>query len=206
MAEIHKKLMQARLELYQQDLKKTGENTYAGYMYFELEDFLQPAQEILANLGLCGLVSFTAEVATLTLVDMDGSDTIVFTSPMGSAQLKGCHEVQNIGAVESYQRRYLWMTALEIVESSALDRTTADKKAKATPTAGAWDSMDEDAKAFLLKVAAEVIGRVANDPADAVDYLEGQQLTSEEKIALWTRLDSKTRAALKKAQKPKETA
>lgn len=206
MAEIHKKLMQARLALYQQDLKKTGENTYAGYMYFELEDFLQPAQEILANLGLCGLVSFTAEVATLTLVDMDGSDTIVFTSPMGSAQLKGCHEVQNIGAVESYQRRYLWMTALEIVESSALDRTTTDKKAKATPTAGAWDSMDEDAKAFLLKVAAEVIGRVANDPADAVDYLEGQLLTSEEKIALWTRLDSKTRAALKKAQKPKETA
>lgn len=206
MAEIHKKLMQARLNLYAQDLKKTGENTYAGYMYFELEDFLQPAQEILAELGLCGMVSFTADTATLEIVDVETDKSLTFTSPMGSAQLKGCHEVQNIGAVESYQRRYLWMAALEIVEASALDRATADKKAKATPTAGAWDSMDDDAKAFLLKVAAEVIGRIANDPEDAVDYLEGQKLTSEEKIALWTRLDSKARAALKKAQKPKENA
>jgi hypothetical protein len=40
---------------------------------------------------------------------------------MGSAALKGCHEVQNIGAVETYQRRYLWVTALEIVEHDALD-------------------------------------------------------------------------------------
>lgn len=206
MAEIHKKIMQARLNLYAQDLKKTGENTYAGYMYFELEDFLQPAQEILAELGLCGMVSFTADTATLEIVDVETDKSLTFTSPMGSAQLKGCHEVQNIGAVESYQRRYLWMTALEIVEASTLDRAPADKKAKATPTAGAWDSMDDDAKAFLLKVAAEVLGRIANDPEDAVDYLEGQKLTSEEKIALWTRLDSKARAALKKAQKPKENA
>jgi hypothetical protein len=40
---------------------------------------------------------------------------------MGSAALKGCHEVQNIGAVETYQRRYLWVAALEIVEHDALD-------------------------------------------------------------------------------------
>jgi hypothetical protein len=40
---------------------------------------------------------------------------------MGSAALKGCHEVQNIGAVETYQRRYLWVTAMEIVEHDALD-------------------------------------------------------------------------------------
>lgn len=202
MAEIHNKLMQARLDLYAQDLKKTGENTYAGYMYFELEDFLQPAQEILAELGLCGMVSFTSDTATLEIVDVETDKSILFTSPMGSANLKGCHDVQNIGAVQSYQRRYLWMAALEIVEASALDAKGGEaKKAKATPTAGAWDSMDDDGKAFLLKVAAEVIGRVANDPADAVDYLEGQKLTSEEKIALWTRLDSKTRAALKKVPK-----
>jgi hypothetical protein len=29
--------------------------------------------------------------------------------------------VQNIGAVETYQRRYLWVTAMEIVEHDALD-------------------------------------------------------------------------------------
>ena len=40
---------------------------------------------------------------------------------MSSAALKGCHEVQNLGAVQTYLRRYLWVTAMEIVEHDALD-------------------------------------------------------------------------------------
>jgi hypothetical protein len=40
---------------------------------------------------------------------------------MSTAALKGCHEVQNLGAVETYIRRYLWVTALEIVEHDAID-------------------------------------------------------------------------------------
>ena len=40
---------------------------------------------------------------------------------MASAQLKGVHEIQNLGAVETYQRRYLYMVAFEIVEADVLD-------------------------------------------------------------------------------------
>jgi hypothetical protein len=43
---------------------------------------------------------------------------------MGSANLKGCHEIQNIGACETYSTRYLWTAALCIVEHDALDSTT----------------------------------------------------------------------------------
>jgi len=45
----------------------------------------------------------------------------VITSPMSSAALKGCHDVQNLGAVQTYIRRYLWVTAMEIVEHDAID-------------------------------------------------------------------------------------
>ena len=37
---VHKKLMQARIILQEMSLKKSGKNTYAGYQYFELGDFL----------------------------------------------------------------------------------------------------------------------------------------------------------------------
>ncbi len=205
MGEIHKKLMAARLKLHSLGLEKTGENKFAGYKYFELADFLIPAQQIFSELGLCGVVSFTADTATMTITDVDSDGVITITSPMGSAALKGCHEVQNIGAVETYQRRYLWVAALEIVEHDALDATTGKGSQKVTPTDGAWEALDEETQAFLLKVAAEVIARVAKDPADAVAYLDAQQLAPEEKIGLWTRLDSKVRAALKKAPK-KESA
>jgi hypothetical protein len=60
-------------------------------------------------------------MATLNLVDTENGDTISFTSPMADANLKGTHPIQNLGAVETYQRRYLYMAALEIVEHDAID-------------------------------------------------------------------------------------
>ena len=115
------KLNQARIKLQNTELSKSGHNKFAGYKYFELGDFLPVVQKIFTDLGLCGVVSYTADFASLTIVDTEDNSNIVITSPMGSAALKGCHEVQNIGAVETYQRRYLWVTAMEIVEHDALD-------------------------------------------------------------------------------------
>lgn len=209
---VHKKLMEARLRLQAAELKKTGHNKFAGYYYFELGDFLPTAQQIFAELGLCGVVSFTADVATLTITDTDGGGVIVITSPMGSAALKGCHEVQNIGAVETYQRRYLWVSAFEIVEHDALDATTgSERKApglsatgKASPTDGAWEALDAESQEFLQKVADYLIGEVSEGrTAGAALYLKEQNLTAEEQIALWTRMDSKVRTPLKKALEAK---
>ena len=122
MSNVYTKLMQARLKLQSTALNKSGHNKFAGYKYFELGDFLPTVQNIFSELGLCGVVSYDTELAKLTITD--GTDSIVITSPMGSAALKGCHEVQNIGAVETYQRRYLWVTAMEIVEHDVLDAVT----------------------------------------------------------------------------------
>jgi hypothetical protein len=122
--EVFRKLGVARQRLRGKILKKSGHNKFAGYNYFELGDFLHPTLNIFDDLGLIGIVSFTKEQAELCIVDLEGGGEIVITSPFGSAALKGCHEVQNIGAVETYQRRYLWVTAMEIVEHDALDATT----------------------------------------------------------------------------------
>lgn len=197
---VHKKLMEARIRLQQAPLKKSGENKFAGYKYFELGDFLPTGQQIFNDLGLCGIVSFTADIATLTITDIESGGEVVITSPMGSAALKGCHEVQNVGAVETYQRRYLWVAAFEIVEHDALDATTgkAAPAQKFKPTDGAWEAMSDESKEFLDGVANEVRERMT-DPMDAADYLNSQQLDSDEKIALWTRLDSKVRTPLTKA-------
>jgi hypothetical protein len=62
---------------------------------------------------------------------MDDGTYIHINSPMSSAALKGCHEVQNLGAVQTYLRRYLWVTAMEIVEHDALDATTGSETVNA---------------------------------------------------------------------------
>ena len=122
---VYAKLQAARMKLHSMELKKSGHNKFAGYNYFELADFVVPALKIFDELKLCGVVSFGKEVATLTIVDLEAGEgqqeSITITSPMSTAALKGCHEVQNLGAVETYIRRYLWVAAMEIVEHDALD-------------------------------------------------------------------------------------
>ena len=121
---VYKKLADARKMMRSRTLKKSGHNKFAGYNYFELGDFLHPALEIFDELGLISIVSFTKEQAELCIVDTVGGGEIVFTCPFGSAALKGCHEVQNMGACQTYNRRYLYTLALELLEHDALDSTT----------------------------------------------------------------------------------
>ena len=118
---VHKKLMQARVKLLSVDMKKSGQNKFAGYSYFELGDFIPHVQTIFNDLGLCGVVTFNTEYAQLCITDTDDGTVIVITTPMAEANLKGAHPIQNLGAILSYQRRYLWMAAMELVERDAID-------------------------------------------------------------------------------------
>lgn len=146
---VYQKLLSARLQLQNTELKKSGNNKFAGYKYFELGDFLPAVQNIFAEKNLCGVVSFGKEEATLTIVDLEKpEDQIVITSPMSTAALKGCHEVQNLGAVQTYLRRYLWVTAMEIVEHDALDASEPLKpETKKAPVKDAWAAAPEPAPA-----------------------------------------------------------
>ena len=128
---VHKKLMQARVKLLSVDMKKSGQNKFAGYSYFELGDFIPHVQTIFNDLGLCGVVTFNTEYAQLCITDTDDGTVIVITTPMAEANLKGAHPIQNLGAVLSYQRRYLWMAAMELVEGDAVDSAPPVEAVKA---------------------------------------------------------------------------
>ena len=202
---VHKKLMDARILLQQAPLKKSGHNKFAGYSYFELGDFLPTINQIFSRVGLCGVVSFDKELATLTITDTEDSTEIKLTSPMAEANLKGCHPIQNLGAVETYTRRYLWVSAMEIVEHDALDSSPPVREEKQapviTPTQGAMDNIPPDEVQYLQEMAVELIATCEQgDPKAAWDKLEGENLDAEQKIALWTLLPSKVRSALKKAK------
>lgn len=129
---VYEKLSQARINLQGCELKKTGHNKFAGYHYFELGDFLPTVQQIFHNLGLLGFVSYSTECATIRIVNAeDPSDFMIIETPMASAALKGAHDIQNLGAVQTYLRRYLWVTAMEIVEHDELDATLGSQKVSA---------------------------------------------------------------------------
>jgi hypothetical protein len=205
---VYKKLNLARQKFHTLKLAKTGHNKFAGYNYFELGDFLIPALEVFREFDLCAYVSFDKEMATMTIVDLESADKMEITSPMGSAALKGCHEVQNIGAVETYQRRYLWVAALEIVEHDALDATTGKDndltKAGSVRHAvrdGIGEDLPDDWKNYLTELAAEVAEMVSTGNAvQGAQRIAKDKLDADQRTYLENKMDSKTRSAIKKAE------
>ncbi len=182
---VHKKLMEARIKLHSMAIKKSGHNSFAKYDYMELGDFLIPAQQIFHDLGLCGVVSFTADIASLTITDIETDKSLIITSPMGSASLKGCHEVQNVGAVETYQRRYLWVAALEIVEHDAIDSSEGLHDKNKTPDVTAiLRGISNAATVEILKSSFEaammMLDNVHHKAVTTAKNVRYKQLTAKE--------------------------
>ena len=119
---VFEKLNKARVMFQETNVKKSGQNKYAGYTYFELNDILPICNKICNEIKAVCVLNFTESVATLQFIDCEKTDDVItFTSPMSEATLKGCHKVQNLGAVETYIKRYLYQNCFEIAENDALD-------------------------------------------------------------------------------------
>jgi hypothetical protein len=122
---IYQKLMNVRTNFHKLELKKSGHNKFANFKYFELGDFLVPATQLLQEANLCPMISFNNDLATMTLINGDNpEEQITFTSPMRDLELKGTNAVQNLGGVQTYLTRYLYIQLLNIVEADVFDATS----------------------------------------------------------------------------------
>jgi hypothetical protein len=198
--QVYAKLQKARMMLQAAPLKKSGHNKFAGYQYFELGDFLPTINQIFNELGLCSVISFDKELATLRIVDTDNGSSVTFTSPMAEANLKGCHPIQNMGAVQTYSRRYLYVSALEIVEHDALDATTGSETPKSAKpiTKDVFDGFSTEEQEMISSFAMDAAVMLnKNDVAGAVEYINSLELDADWKTALWSRFNSTQRSAIK---------
>lgn len=124
---IEEKLQKCRVELQNMKLKKSGENKFAKFKYYELADFLPAVNKLFADNKMFSNFSIHGDVATLTVTDCEDSSFQTFTSNIADADVKGCTAIQSLGAVHTYLKRYLYLNALEIVENDFLDAKTGSK-------------------------------------------------------------------------------
>jgi hypothetical protein len=209
---VYQKLNEARTRFHQAKLRKSGHNKFAGYSYFELSDFLVPALQIFNEIGLCSTISFDRDYASMKIINVDKpEEVIVFTSPMSDANLKGCHPVQNLGAVETYTRRYLWVTALEIVEHDALDASEPikEERPKASKISPVPDvELTEDQSEFAEEIRSTMVGEwLEGNELAVLDIWYKSDMDNEIRTAVWKKLapESKLRAFIK-ANKPEPVA
>jgi hypothetical protein len=138
---VYEKLAEARIRFQNAGIKKSGLNKGVGQglKYFELSDILPECNKICQELKAVCVVSFFETMATLDFIDAEKpGDKITFASPMSKATLKGCHEVQNLGAVQTYIKRYLYQNAFEIAEADMLDSTMNPNPGKQQQQKPTW--------------------------------------------------------------------
>ena len=132
---VYQKLLEARVLFMEEDVKKSGKNMKMSYKYFELQDIVPVATPIFQKVGLLPVTTFTDDMALMTIIDVDNPvDCINFTSPMreiapivsNSTGGEVTNAIQRLGSVETYQRRYLYMIALDIVESDSIEPMTGN--------------------------------------------------------------------------------
>ena len=131
---IYEKMNQLKEKFAQTELKKSGKNKFAGFEYFELKDIIPTILKLEKEIGLYSLVTFDKDNATLKFYDTEkttASEFIVTQVPMiTDFEMAKANKVQSMGAVVTYFRRYLYVTALDIVENDVFDAISGKEDAK----------------------------------------------------------------------------
>lgn len=136
---VYQKLIKAREMFINSEISQSGKNMQLTYKYFELKDIVPSITKIFSELGLIAIDTFTADVATLTIVNTDEpSETIPFVAPFNQIQpivsnsgKQVTNDMQALGSSITYMRRYMYMIAMDICVNDDIEPTiTHDTNAK----------------------------------------------------------------------------
>ena len=125
------KLQCARKLLLERMGGKSGANAFQKFEYFELKDFLPHIINIFEELHLEDSFHFCeGDLSYLTITDLETGEYIRASTCPTPNRAKGNpnQQMQSIGALQTYTRRYLYMSALNIVENDIIDAKSGEHK------------------------------------------------------------------------------
>lgn len=163
---LNESIISIRVKLQNSKLKKSGKNKFAGFDYFELKDFLPKLNELMLEEGVNDLFTIDEEQVTLTLIKGEERQTYKmpftrFDTPLTFKkdkagnfikdkndewlQVPSMQDIQYLGALNTYYKRYLYLNAFGITDGEVIDNmdneeltstkksTTEKKNVKASP-------------------------------------------------------------------------
>jgi len=128
---LHHRMSQIKMELSKCKIPKSGHNKFSNFYYHELTDFMPFINELNVKHGVNAYPKFLKQegICVLTLVNSDDKedfyDVVIpyidaeMLSKGGGASVVDA--IQRLGSTITYNRRYLYQSAYDIVESDGVD-------------------------------------------------------------------------------------
>lgn len=142
---LNESIINIRVKLQNAKLKKSGKNKFAGFDYFELADFLPKLNELMLEEKVNDRFYIKDDYATLEL--QKGEETNIYTMPFvlfetpvnvkqnqttgEIREVKSMQDIQYLGALNTYYKRYLYLNAFGITDGDvidSMDNNEMDKK------------------------------------------------------------------------------
>lgn len=123
---LNESIIKIRCALQKKNLKKSGKNKFAGFEYFELADFLPTLNELMLAEGVNDMFTIDDEYASLVLVKGEEKNVyripfVMFPTPMNKQGQPSMQDIQYLGALNTYYKRYLYLNAFGITDGEVID-------------------------------------------------------------------------------------
>lgn len=132
---LNESIISIRVKLQNAKLKKSGKNKFAGFDYFELADFLPKLNELMLEEKINDKFYIKDNLATLELqkgeeVNIYTMPFVLFETPLNwkenkltgeIEQVKSMQDIQYLGALNTYYKRYLYLNAFGITDGEVID-------------------------------------------------------------------------------------
>lgn len=185
---------------------KSAKNPFFKSNYADLASVVEAVKPALLAEGIVvvqGLQDAEGGVAIETMLLHTSGEWISSTLRLPASK----EDAQGYGSACTYGRRYGLMAICGVPAEDDDGNAAAASAPPAKPlsVAGqAWDKYPEEDKKFLQGIADQVraIGEKEGWLA-GMRFLEEQKLDADEKVALWSRFDSKERAAMEPHKRKK---
>lgn len=129
--EIYKKIQRGKRYFLEAEIKQSGRNNYQKYNYFELADIEPIILDLCDKEKLSTRFNFTVSEALLIIRDEETGEEVYYSIPLPVVETKDPRKaMQEIGSLQTYAMRYLYLQAFEIVVQDTID---VDNTKKTTP-------------------------------------------------------------------------
>lgn len=168
---LYESIIAIRVKLQETNLKKSGKNRFAGFEYFELADFLPTLNKLMLEENICDAFYIDKDYATLELIK--GEETRKYTipferfeTPLNKTGQPSMQDIQYLGALNTYYKRYLYLNAFGITDGDVIDSmdSASLKKGKRLTEAEQTESIE-----LMVKMDA-LIAQTKTDYAELLKY------------------------------------